>query len=93
MVKDWTRTGLKESAKTALRANYWACVLAGLIFIVITGAGSAASAGSVSDQDAIHFAVYTKTIIALLSASCLFAVLVSNPLLCGAALFFTRNAS
>lgn len=93
MVKYWTRTGLKESAKTALRANYWACVLAGLIFMVITGAGSAASAGSVSDQDPIHFAVYTKTIIALLSASCLFAVLVSNPLLCGTALFFTRNAS
>lgn len=93
MLKDWTRAELKGMARSALRSNYLPCVLAGFIFILITGAGSAAYAGHPSGHDPHHFIMYTGTVITLLAGSCVFAVFVSNPLLCGTALFFTKNAS
>lgn len=40
----WTRKELKENAKIRFKANYWKCVLAGLILVVVLG-GSGSSSG------------------------------------------------
>lgn len=41
----WTRSELKERAKTAFRRNYWKCVLVALVLmILVDGAGTAGSA-------------------------------------------------
>ncbi|MCI1306293.1 MAG: DUF975 family protein [Lachnospiraceae bacterium] len=41
----WTRSELKEKAKSGLHHNYWKSVLAGLLLIIALGAGGAVSSG------------------------------------------------
>lgn len=46
----WSRKELKVSAKALLKANYWKVVVASLALTICSGAGSAASSRSASEQ-------------------------------------------
>ena len=45
----WTRQELKEKGRTAFRDNYWRCVVAGVVVLILTGGSAATARGDSSD--------------------------------------------
>ena len=45
----WTRQELKEKGRTAFRDNYWRCVAAGVVVLILTGGSAATARGDSSD--------------------------------------------
>lgn len=48
----WTRQELKDKARMCFRDNYWRCVAAGVVVLVLTGGSAAAARGDSSDWTA-----------------------------------------
>lgn len=91
MNTNWDRLKLKSDAKTAFKANYWYCVLAGFIFMAVTASETSASVND-GPQYMIAWAAEHIPAIVLASLFCILArIFVGNPLLCGIAAFFTAN--
>lgn len=97
----WTRSELKEKAKPAFKANYWASVAAAVVMSIFTAASSSSrrdsqSSSSQTDGSAIGMAgVYVM--IALLSAMVVLVVIaivkiiIGNALIVGAEKIFINN--
>lgn len=98
------RIELKEKAKVSFRANYWKCVLIGVIMNVV-GAGAGAGGGnievnlnnsdisfiSMSDMTPI-FAILGTVVIGAVVVSLVASIFLINPLRAGCLAFMRRNA-
>ncbi len=101
----WTVSEVKQTGKSAFKANYWPCVLVALLMGVFTGAGSAASgSGSASSTDLttafdsmdrnalIAVAVVVVGVLfASLAVSAVVKIFLVNPLRLGGTVFFKSN--
>ena len=99
----WTRSELKERAKTALHRNYWITVAVTLIIGLLSGeffnsSGNSARTGSENIDsiksifDLIPLPWLIGIAVGIISGSIIYSVLVANPLEVGACRFYEENS-
>ncbi len=96
----WEISDVKARGKEAFKANYWLCVIVGVIFSICTG-GTASGTASQSNNEEVQqaFSNMSPTMIAVIFGAIGIALVLSivldiflyNPLSVGCDIFYMRN--
>lgn len=99
MKTNWVRAELKARGKAAFKRNYWLCVLAAIIGVILGGgSGQSFSSGSASGIDNIYLGISPQVIAGILMAvlgaliiALILNIFVFQPLYTGVSRFFLIN--